>query len=819
MSLRFSCFTLPIPTEFFQKMDYTVEQMWGIRLCSMYLGGFGMATRETLRVRLACAHAQAVRSGRVVLGTGFVSHMLQGTSYFLLSAVLAGGEIFEGCAPFGVALVGGAGSGINAAAALGGAFLGYLTLLGLVDGLRYVSAAILTFSIAFAFYDIRLYRMPWTMPVAAALMNACTGFIALSQRGWRTQDVIYFVLETGLTALCAYCFRIALSPEKGTRDQTRQLSGMLLLCAVLLSMSELYLVAEISLGRMLAAVVVLVSAWQAGGPVGAAVGVGLGLALDLAAGRVLYAMAFGVAGLAAGLLRGTRRVSAVAVFVLADAAAVLWLWGHGIEWAIIYEVFGAGILFLLIPAAPLRRLGANLICRESPSADDRGREYARMYLEGTAQAFRTLHESMRAAFQRPASSPDDTAAIFDRAADRVCRTCELRGTCWERDYITTFNALNDATQSMLDRGRGEAGDFPGYFASRCIRFSEFLRAVNEELTALLCRRQYNSRIRDSRQAVCRQYGQLSEILSAAAAEMGQELTCDPVRERRLRQHLAVLGLEGEVAVFYDRDHHLCARISTSACHQLTEPEQLRTLTDLLGVPMRREEGRTDCLVLVQCEPYMAVAGIAARKKDGETVSGDAGTWFKRPDGQLYVLLCDGMGSGVAANRESGLAVRLLEQFLKAGVETENALAILNSALSLRGEDEGGFTTVDLLQLNLFTGQAAIYKFGAAPTYVKKKEGVQRITGCSLPAGVTAQGNVRPDCTRLKLDSGDCVLMVSDGICGTREDDWLRAKLAAFAGNSPKDLAKELITDGPEEGATDDRTALVVKLAQRAATEV
>lgn len=779
-----------------------------------------MATRETLRGRLARVRAESVRSGRVVLGAGMVSRAIQSASYFLLAAVLAGGEIFEGCAPFALALVGGAGSGINAAAALGGACFGYLTLLGLVDGLRYVSAAILTFSVAFAFYDIRLYRMPWTMPVAAALMNGCTGFIALSQRGWRTQDVIYFVLETVLTALAAYSFRAALSPGKDGQDQTRQLGGMLLLSAVLVSMSGLYLLADISLGRMLAAVIVLTCAWQAGAGTGAAVGVGLGLALDLTAGQVLYAMAFGVSGLAAGLLRGARRVSAAVLFVLADAAAVLWLWDNGLEPAILYEVFGASVLFLLLPAAALRRVGAQLIREEPSAADGRAGEYVRVRLEETAQAFRTLYESMRSTFQRPSASPDDTAAIFDRAADRVCRKCELRGACWERDYVTTFNALNDATQTMLDRGRGEPGDFPGYFASRCIRFSEFLGAVNEELTALLYRRQYNSRIRDSRQAVCRQYGQLSDILAAAAAELGQELTPDPARERRLRQHLAVLGLEGETAVFYDRDHHLRAQISGAAWRSLTKPEELKTLTDLLGVPMRREEtGRTDRLVLVQCEPYMAVAGIAARKKDGETVSGDAGTWFKRSDGQLYVLLCDGMGSGPAANRESGLAVRLLEQFLKAGVETQNALVILNSALSLRGEEEGGFTTVDLLQLDLFTGQAVIYKFGAAPTYVKKREGVQRITGCSLPAGVTAQGNVRPDCTRLKLEPGDCVLMVSDGICGTGEDDWLRAKLAAFGGESPKDLAKALIADGPEEGATDDRTALVVKLARRGKEEV
>ena len=55
-------------------------------------------------------------------------------------------------------------------------------------------------------------------------------------------------------------------------------------------------------------------------------------------------------------------------------------------------------------------------------------------------------------------------------------------------------------------------------------------------------------------------------------------------------------------------------------------------------------------------------------------------------------------------------------------------------------------------------------------------------------------------------------MASDGVCGT-QDGWLRDKLAAFDGSSPKDLARELITDSPEE-ATDDRTALVIRIERR-----
>ncbi len=51
---------------------------------------------------------------------------------------------------------------------------------------------------------------------------------------------------------------------------------------------------------------------------------------------------------------------------------------------------------------------------------------------------------------------------------------------------------------------------------------------------------------------------------------------------------------------------------------------------------------------------------------------------------LYLLLSDGMGSGQEAHREAALTVRLLEQFLRAGIEAAPALKTLNSALALLG---------------------------------------------------------------------------------------------------------------------------------------
>lgn len=783
-----------------------------------------MAAKAELKTRAHRLREEAERTGKLVLRAPALVHLAEYVIRFTLGAVLAGAEIFGGYSPFGLAMVGCSGSGLDGFAALLGASLGYLSFQGLESGLRYVAAAILIFSVSFAFFDIRLYKRAWFMPAVAALLNGCTGFVYLSGVGWDAPVIIFFLTELLLTAAGVYFYRIAFSPWTGPREDggltNRQLVSLLILGGtILVSLAQLTILGgDISVGRILAALAVMILASQGGLGIGAAAGVAAGLAMDLASGGPgMGTVAFGFAGLMTGVFHGQSKVSCAVAYVLADAVTVLWAWTAGVQMTLLYEVFSASVLFLLLPDKLLRRVEAALSHEKGADTADRAAACVREKLAATAGAFQELYATLRQSFRHPGPNDGDAAAIFDRAAGKVCRRCALRDACWQRDYNSTYNALNDALPAMMDRGRGEAADFPSHFASRCLHFPDFVAAANEELTGLLCRRQYQSRLKESRSAVCRQYGELAGLLGAAAAELSAELTPDPTREKRLRAHLTALGLEGEAWVYYDAHGHLRAELEGPDLSILQDEQEQATLVDLLGLPLRAPEltrtAELDKAVIAQAEPLMAVLGVAAKKKDGETVSGDAQAWFKTEDGALYILLCDGMGSGPDANQESSLAVRLLERFLKAGVDAEAALKTLNSALALRSEEEGGFTTVDLLRVDLFTGEGCLYKFGAAPSYIKKGRSISRVTGAALPAGLATGEQVAPDVSRLRLEAGDTVVLVSDGVTSAREDGWLRKALAEFSGGSPKELACALI-EGADPDAKDDRTALVMRLALR-----
>ena len=91
----------------------------------------------------------------------------------------------------------------------------------------------------------------------------------------------------------------------------------------------------------------------------------------------------------------------------------------------------------------------------------------------------------------------------------------------------------------------------------------------------------------------------------------------------------------------------------------------------------------------------------------------------------------------------------------------------------------------------------------------------RRPGAAPPAGPAGGDGGRPDVAQFKLEAGDCVVLISDGITGGEGDQWLRDRLAAFDGSSPKELAQDLLEESEGQGgAADDRTVLVIRIAQR-----
>ena len=642
---------------------------------------------------------------------------------FFLAAALCAARIGGGEAPFALGCVAAAGPGAGGIAALLGCGMGLALFLDFASGLIQLGSAILIAAAMTALQGTKLSEKRSFAPVCSGGMYLAVKGIWVLQSADPAAGLPLCLLTAALCALSAWGY-VPLLRGRQPEEEGLRFLGLTLLAA--LGAAE---PAGLSLGGIGVMTLAVLTAWRQGMAKALETGLLGGFLLDCCAGAGLrHAAACALAGLLAGeAAKGRRRRLAPALAAGLSGAILLLLTPGAEGQALLAEAALGGLLFLALPG---KLFGGKRLAEEAP-APSALTEGMRQRLRSAAEAFWDLYESLG---RTPVRDLEENPAIlFDRAAEKVCRDCALCSLCWRKEYVGTFNAMNDAAPFLLERGRALAKDFPSYFADRCIHLTDYLSAVNGELSAYLLRRQYRLRLEESRREARGQYAQMGELLSAAAADLTAE---QPVSGR-------------------------------------AGPE---------------------CRV-----------GAVLRPKEGEKVCGDSLESFAA-QGQLCLLLSDGSGSGESARRESALTSRLLRQFLEAGIQPEAALKTLNSALALRGEETGSFATIDLLTLRRETGEAVFYKYGAAPSYLKRLGSVRRITGTALPAGLR-EAPAPPDVTRLRLEGGSFAVLISDGVADAGSDEWLQDFLAGWSGEDPQALAGAILAECRKRGVLRDDCAV------------
>ena len=122
-------------------------------------------------------------------------------------------------------------------------------------------------------------------------------------------------------------------------------------------------------------------------------------------------------------------------------------------------------------------------------------------------------------------------------------------------------------------------------------------------------------------------------------------------------------------------------------------------------------------------------------------------------------------------------------------------------------------TVDILRIDLYTGEFALFKAGAAPTFLLRGRTVQRMEAVSFPVGILKNVNLERQVG--KLSAGDLVLTVSDGVTATGTE-WIEAELELHAADTPRELAARIAREAKRrriDGRSDDITVVAVRMEE------
>lgn len=744
---------------------------------------------------------------------------------FLLTRV----ELFGGYSPLAVAFAAASGANASYAAALG-AILGYITLPSKIYSMKYVAATVLAFAAIWIFKKFGYVKYRIFAPAVTIVAIGSVGSVFLTDIGFSMKNITLFAAEIIIAACAAWFYKDGFDNiDKLWRGENvlREIGPAVMIFSILCCFSDVKIMGLISVVRVGMLVYTMYNSCMRRGAIGAATGLSLGAAADsLNGGHPFFSLVYGAAGLVGGIFSVKGKFLFIIFFILTGAAATIWSGSGTAQLAFLYENFIASMIFAFMPQkAPIEN-SKDTAVKSLPAAQKvrMARFAAANKIEGIAQAFSEIGELFSdKLYEMGRKDVPDTKVIFDSAANCVCKKCPNRDVCWNADYMSTYNALNDASGEIMKNGRVTAEKFPSYFSEKCPKFGEFVDAVNKAAREISGKKR--EKLKNScrtGEEICGQYDGVSAILQSISDGMKIYPACCPLEERTVREIAAKFDTDCTISVMQSLAGHMCIEICGEKLDGITEnsADFKRALNHALGkkfdITEKTVSPEWQSIILRENENFDAVVGVGVKNKTPGEASGDNGIYFTTDDGFMFLILSDGMGSGKEAAKESEMSIKLLEKLLKNGVRPEEAYKITEPIFSVRSGEGFGFATLDILKIDLYSGECEILKCGAAQSYISQEGHTSRIDCTTLPPGMSDNGGA-PNVTRTKVIDGDFVVMMSDGIPGDGSDSWILDKISEYRGGDPKQLAGNLLKEAvANNGLNDDMTVVVVDIKNNAA---
>lgn len=298
---------------------------------------------------------------------------------------------------------------------------------------------------------------------------------------------------------------------------------------------------------------------------------------------------------------------------------------------------------------------------------------------------------------------------------------------------------------------------------------------------------WQKKICENRELLADHLKEAADIMSDVA---GETFRYKLPSERRYRQIAKILKESGillkDFVVLEDEDNHmeLCLTMKTRTQANIVIEDVAALLSVAMHMRLRALAGSSIFMTgewntfhFAKEPAYHVLTGVAKAVRETEKISGDNYSFCETGEGRMITVLSDGMGSGERACEESEKVIEMAEKFLEAGFRKKAAVQIINGAMAA-ADHERKMSTLDLCDINLYTGECEFLKVGAAETYIKREFMAEKLCGEALPLGVF--GQIEPEVISRQLQDGDYVIMLSDGVT------------EAFAGGMGEEMLSELI---------------------------
>lgn len=416
--------------------------------------------------------------------------------------------------------------------------------------------------------------------------------------------------------------------------------------------------------------------------------------------------------------------------------------------------------------------------------------------------------------------PEDKAKemLREELILNVCSVCENYNYCYRASGNFVDNSIDTLISTAFEKGKIMLIDLPQYLSGNCNRINIMINSINSMMASY---NEYFSSINNldtSRILIANQLNGVSKLLSSLSDEVNLNFRFDYKYDSTIIEELMYKNVICFDVSIYEKDVYNKYVNLVIKSDTINEDAITKVVSKILKVKMQVQTieesdiNNASVVSLVTSPNYEVVYGGSAINKSGKLISGDSKCLIKIDDGKYMVSICDGMGSGNSANKISGLTISLIENFYKAGFDSDTIINSINKLLSL-SEDEK-FSTIDLCIIDAKKNTYDFIKLGATTSYLKRENNVtETIISSGLPVGVLE--DVRPHTIKKLISPFDILIMLSDGVTDSFEGKLdLEMYISSLDIINPQTLSETILNKAIElsEGiARDDMTVICVRL--------
>lgn len=740
-----------------------------------------------------------------------------------------------GINPFGVALFAvmcaeKKGKKITAGAVLAGMFTG-MEGIGLLKYILLFSTVLCLDRLSSKIWNEN--RSAWIMSILCGGLNLMFGTInsVLSVNTW---EVFWLCVLESIAILALFNVY-----QWGVRfllyeDFRKNLENEELISVLVLVTTALYGVPRtadyiFSIVGTITYLMVLVMGYRYGAATGAMAGAAGGVLAALNDGGLAMIGIYSILGVSVGMFRKMGRICSSVGFML---MGIIMTYAAQTEIAGIVELrsmVSAIVIFLAIPRKIMHVIEEdNKEEEDNPFAAEDVRELANYRMEDFSDAFRRLSKSFEGKVERQQEiSTEEMEKIYEELSEKVCTGCVNCKYCWDRHWEETSVNIHNILWQAGREGNVTAGVVSPDFSRRCIRLESYIEKAEEKIAVAKMNLGWKNRLAENREVMARQMMEVAAALKAFTLDLDRSCELTPEEKKNIGAELKKAGIRlKHLSVKRSKDKLEVAFTGRCQANQcLTKTDVAKLLSAAAGVKMSPGRGTKNVLseeettmFFVEDTKYKALTGLARMAKAGENVSGDNYSFLEMQNGELLMLLADGMGSGEMAYRDSSNMIEVLEHLMEAGFEKKSALRLLNT-LFVANYDGKTFTTLDMAAVDLHTGKCEMIKSGAAATFIRRGEQVETIWSEALPMGIDMEAE--SDVAVRELGDGDMIIMVSDGVMdgfysgsvpakNEDEPDSIQALIGSLTCQNPNEAANQILMHALARGsreAADDMSVL------------